>query len=81
MGLTSLGISNTVIINDSPCQYYKMLWQKCKKILTNKFIDSFWASNGSIRLRVEDKVRLCVMTQIKVLENLFPGNNFLRDEE
>ena len=29
--LTSLGISSPVFINDSLCQYYKMLWRKCKK--------------------------------------------------
>ena len=81
MDLTSLGISSPVFINDSLCQYYKMLWRKCKKLLTNKFIDSFWVSNGSIRLRVENKNRPCVITHISDLEVLFPGNDILRDEE
>ena len=31
---------------------------------TNKFIDSFWVSNWSIRLRVENKDRPCVITHI-----------------
>ena len=81
MDLTSLGISSPVFINDSLCQYYKMLWRKCKKLLTNKFIDSFWVSNGSIRLRVENKDRPCVITHISDLEILFPGNDILRDKE
>ena len=34
MDLTSLGISSQVFINDSLCQYYKMLWRKCQKLLT-----------------------------------------------
>ena len=55
MDLTPLGIFSPVFINDSLCQYYKMLWRKCKKLLTNKFVDSFWVSNRSIRLRVENK--------------------------
>ena len=46
MDLTSLGIFSPVSIDDSLCQYYNMLWRKCKKLLTNKFVDSFWASNG-----------------------------------
>ena len=81
MDLTSLGISSPVFINDSLCQYYKMLWRKCKKLWTNKFIDSFWVSNGSIRLRVEGKDRPCVITNISDFEDLFPGNDILRDEE
>ena len=81
MDLTSLGISSPVFINDSLCQYYKMLWRKCKKLLTNKFIDSFWVSNRSIRLRVENKDRPGVVTHISDLEVLFPGNDILRDEE
>ena len=81
MDLTSNGIPSPVFINDSLCQYYKMLWRKCKKLLTNKFIDSFWVSNGSIRLRRENKDRPCAITHISDLEVLFPGNDILRDEE
>ena len=81
MDLTSLDISSPVFINDNLCQYYKILWQKCKKLLTNKFIDSFWVSNGSIMLRVENKDRPCVKTHISGLEDLFPGSDILRDEE
>ena len=77
--LTSLGISFPVFISDSLCQYYKILWWKCKKILTNKIIDSFWVSNGSIRLSVED--RPWVIKHISDLEDLFPGNDLLRDKE
>ena len=40
--LTLFGVSSPVFINISLCQYYKMLWHK---LLTNKFIDSFWVSN------------------------------------
>ena len=40
MDLTSLSIYSPLFINDNPRQYYKMLWLKCKKVLTNnKFID------------------------------------------
>ena len=59
----------------------KILWLKCKKLLSNKFIDSLGVSNGCIRLRVENKDRPCVITHISDLEVLFPGNDILRDEE
>ena len=48
---------------------------------TNKFIDSFWVSNESIRLTVENKDMPCVITHISDLRVLFPGNDILRDEE
>ena len=81
MDLTSLGIPSPVFINDSLCQYYKMIQRKYKKLLTNKLIDSFWVSHGSIRLRVEDKHRPCTITHISDMEDLFPGNDLLRDEK
>ena len=55
MDLTSLSISCPAFINDNLCQYYKILWQKCKKLLTDKLINFFWVSNRSVRLRVWDK--------------------------
>ena len=51
MDLTSIGINNLVYINYSLCTYYKMLWRKCKSLLTNKLIHSFWIKNGSIKLK------------------------------
>ena len=78
MNLASLGICSPAFING---QYYNMVWRKCKKPFTKKFIDSFWISNGSIRLRIEDKDNPCVITHITDLEDLFPSNDLLRDEE
>ena len=49
--------------------------------MTNKFIDSFWESNGSTRLGVEDKDRSCVIIHISDLKEMFPGNDLLRDKE
>ena len=38
LNLSSLGITNHVFINDS--SYYKMLWSKCKKLSSNKSIQT-----------------------------------------
>ena len=54
MDLPSVCIRSLVYINDSLCKYYKMLWRKWKKLSVNKFIHSFWVSNGSIRLKLSD---------------------------
>ena len=81
MDLTSLKSSSPVFIKDSLGQYYKMRSRKCKKFLTNKFIDSFLVSNRSVMLMVEDEDRSCVISHVRDLENRFPGNDLLRDEE
>ena len=47
MNLCLVGINNPVFINDSLCSYYKMLWRKCKKLWSNKYIHAFWVSNGT----------------------------------
>ena len=45
MNLCSIGINNPVFINDSFCSYYKMLWCKCKKLWSSKYIN---VSNGTL---------------------------------
>ena len=80
MDSSLIGIRSPVYLIDSLCKYYKMLWRKCKKLCVNKFIHSFWVSNGSIRLKLSDNGRLDMITHIHDLEELFPGNEF-RDEE
>ena len=46
MNLCSIGVNNPVFTNDSLCSYSKMLWRKCKKLWSNKYIHAFWVSNG-----------------------------------
>ena len=55
MDLSSIGFRSPVYINDSLCKYHKMLWRK--KLCVNKFIHSFWVSDGSIRLKLSDNER------------------------
>ena len=79
--LSSTGIKSPVYINESLCKYCKMLWRKCKKLCVNKLIHSFWVSNGSIRLKLSDNERSYMITHINDLEEVFPGNEFIRDED
>ena len=37
-----------LFINESLCSYYKILWNKCKKLWENKLIYSYFTSNGNI---------------------------------
>ena len=81
MDLSLIGIRSPVYVNDSLCKCYKMLCQKCKKFCVNKFIHLFWVSNGSIRLKLSDNERSYIIIYINALEELLPGNEFMRHEE
>ena len=37
-----------IFINESLCSYYKMLWNKCKKLWGKKLIYTYFTSNGNI---------------------------------
>ena len=41
MNFCSVGMNNSVFINDNLCSYYKMLWRKCKKLWSSKYIHAF----------------------------------------
>ena len=80
MNLSSLGINSAVYINDSLCTYYKMLWGKCRKLLSNKYIHSFWVTNGTIKLKTVENGRVYAITHRNDLVELFPDNDILADQ-
>ena len=49
---------------------------KCRKLLLNKYIHSFWATNGTIKLKTIENGRVCAVTHRNDLENLFPVGLF-----
>ena len=81
MNLCSIGVKNPVFLNDSLSSYYKMLWRKCEKPISNKYIHAFWVSNGILRLKLTAGRRVHVITHSQDLDELFPENELLRDEQ
>ena len=81
MNLCSIAINNPIFINDSLCQYYKMLWRKCKNLWSNKYIHPLWVSNGILRLKLTASGRVHVITHSQDLDELFPENELLKDEQ
>ena len=79
--LNSIGITNPIFINDSLCKYYKYLWSKCKKLLNGGFIQGFWVTNGILRVKLTDSSRPRNITHIVDLEEMFPSNPLLADEQ
>ena len=78
--LSSLGINNPVYINDSLCNYYKLLWSKCKKLSINKSLHGFWVTNGTLRLKVSESSHPKIITHLSDLEDLFPGSPILAEQ-
>ena len=77
MSLCSIGINNPVFTNDSLCLYYRMLWQKCKKLWSINYIHAFWVSKGTLCTCV----RVHVITHSQDLDELFPENELLWDKQ
>ena len=80
MNLTSLGINSAIYINDSLCSYYKMLWGKCRKLLLNKYIHSFWVTNGTTKLKTVENGRVYPVTHRNDLVEFFPDNDILANQ-
>ena len=72
MSLSSFGINS--------CTYYKMLWDKYRKLVSNKYIHSFWVTNGTIKLKTIENGRVYAITRRNDLVGLFPDNDILADQ-
>ena len=49
-----------IYINENLCKCYKYLWWKCKLLQTRGSIQSFWVTNGSIRItHQKEEVNIC----------------------
>ena len=63
------------------CVNIKSALAKNVQNYVNKFIHSFLVSYGSIRLKLSDNEASYIIKLSNDLEELFPGNKFLRDAE
>ena len=68
-----------IYINESLCKYYKYLWMKCKRLQIRNCIQSFWVTNGSIRIKHQND-EVTSVTHIADLEKYFTEED-LRDND
>ena len=61
-----------IFINESLSFYYKMLWNKCKKLWKKKLIYTYFTSNGNIRCRIRENGKVRTATHITDFKNNFP---------
>ena len=73
-------INDTVYIDGLYQPYYKMLWGKYRKLLLNKYIHSFWVTNGTIKLKTVKNGRVYTATHRNNLEELLPNNEVLANQ-
>ena len=57
-----IGLSSgtKLLVNESVCGYYKLLWLKCKRLFLEKKLvkKKFWVTNGAIKIKLlNDHVR------------------------
>ena len=55
--------------------------RKCKKLWSSKYIHAFWVSNGTLRLKLTENGRVHIITHSQDLDELFPENELLNDEQ
>ena len=61
-----------ILVNESLCSYYKMLWNKCKKLRGKKLIYTYFTSNGNIRYRIRENGNVNTVTHITDFKKNFP---------
>ena len=65
--------SNKIYVNESLCPYYRVLWAKSKKLHQLEKIFSFNASNGSIKIKINENDNGITITHTSDFETYFPG--------
>ena len=74
LNLTDTDLGNTkVFINQSLCQYHKLLWSKSKQLDTIKQIHSYYASNGTVKVTFQENSRPLSITHATDFDKNFPG--------
>ena len=64
---------STLYINQSLWPYYRMLWSKTKTLYKKGKIDSFYLSNGNIKIRLQENARPITISHTHDFIKYFPG--------
>ena len=64
---------STLYVNQSLCLYNRMLWSKIKTLFQKGKIDSFYVSNGNIKIRLQENARPITISHTDDFIKYFPG--------
>ena len=73
---TDLDLSNTTIklyLNESLCPHYRILWSKSNALFTMGKIHSYFISNESVKIRLQEKGPSIPIIHTVDFEKYFPG--------
>ena len=74
LNFSDIDLGNTkIFINQSLRPYYKLLWSKCKRLHAIKQIHSYYVSNGTLKIKLEENSRTISITHETDFDNHFPG--------
>ena len=73
MSVIDLTGQSTLYINQSLCPYYRMLWSKTKTLYQKGKIDSFYVSNGNIKIRLQENAQQITISHTHDFIKYFPG--------
>ena len=73
MSVIDLTGQSTLYINQSLCPYYRMLWSKTKTLYQKGKIDSFYVSNGNIKIRIQENAPPITISHTHDFIKYFPG--------
>ena len=69
-----------IYINESLCSAYRKLWSMCKQLHAAKKIQSFFTSNGCVKIKLLDDQKNSILHEDD-LKDLFPDFVFAKKEE
>ena len=70
-GLHNFPATTKIYVNESLCPYYRGLWGRCKSLLIDKKIYSFWTFNGILKLKINENDEAIQITHDVDLCELF----------
>ena len=65
-----------IFINQSLCSYYRLLWSKSKKLHGKGRIFGWYASNGSIKIKLQENSQPLYISHIEDFKKHFPDVGF-----
>ena len=77
----SIEVDHPIFINNNLCSCCKRLWSKCKRLWTNQYIQTFWVSSGSAKVKLGKNSKPNTISHITNLEKILPDNELLKDKE
>ena len=77
----SIEVDHPIFINNNLCSCCKRLWSNCKRLWTNQYIQTFWVSSGSAKVKLGKNSKPNTISHITNLEKILPDNELLKDKE